>query len=341
MDVLGKDIEAHFDAGIPFVAYRKPLEDGIHLVYQTDDQLHTSNILDQPSFVFAPFDPGRRMLLLLNTHRKMYRFSVAESTRSSASVSDVQRASHIALVEKGIAAIQKEKLQKVVLSRKEAVDTKKRPSTILKQLLSQYKKAFVYLFHHPKVGTWLGATPETLVKVTERDFETVSLAGTIHLQDSEDVVWGNKELEEQLVVTESIVNSLQDIATLNIGKLETVRAGELLHLKTKIKGTFSEKVVLDDLVGRLHPTPAVCGLPAAAARQFIFDHEGYDREFYTGFMGEVDPEGSTALYVNLRCMKWLPGKAEVFVGGGITKDSSPEAEWLETVNKSTTIKSVL
>ena len=49
----------------------------------------------------------------------------------------------------------------------------------------------------------------------------------------------------------------------------------------------------------------------------------------------------TSLFVNLRCMKLDKGKARLFIGGGITKDSNPADEWQETVNKSHTIKSVL
>ena len=112
----------------------------------------------------------------------------------------------------------------------------------------------------------------------------------------------------------------------------------------------------------MHPTPAVCGLPKGSAKQFILKHEAYNREFYTGFLGELNCEttiaprsgrrnienrayaitrNSTQLYVNLRCMQLKNQQAIIYVGGGITESSNAESEWEETVSKSLVIKSVL
>ncbi len=119
---------------------------------------------------------------------------------------------------------------------------------------------------------------------------------------------------------------------------------------------------MKEIISALHPTPAVCGLPKEKAKKFILSEENYDREFYTGFLGELNLQKNvqrsrtrrnvenlayravkkeTGLYVNLRCMKIEDGKAVLFVGGGITKDSVPEDEWEETVNKAQTMKKVL
>ena len=75
-------------------------------------------------------------------------------------------------------------------------------------------------------------------------------------------------------------------------------------------------------------------------------------EYYSGFLGEFNNDfivqkNATDLYVNLRCVKIdlvaqsKQIEANIFVGGGITKDSIPENEWYETVNKSQTIKKIL
>ncbi len=98
------------------------------------------------------------------------------------------------------------------------------------------------------------------------------------------------------------------------------------------------------MIRRLHPTAAICGLPRQKAFEFIRMYEGYSRQYYTGFLGEVNyPEpGSTSLMVNLRCMQLFPKekKAWVYVGGGITSSSLPEKEWEETQAKSETMKRV-
>ncbi|MFD1079733.1 chorismate-binding protein, partial [Longispora fulva] len=132
--------------------------------------------------------------------------------------------------------------------------------------------------------------------------------------------------------------------------------------RTDISGRLAAGENLSEIIKALHPTPAVCGLQKEKAQNFILSEENYDREFYTGFLGELNLQNSTsrsvnkrnvenlayrtvkkktALFVNLRCMKLRENAAYLYVGGGITKDSDPEAEWEETVNKSQTMKKVL
>ena len=67
---------------------------------------------------------------------------------------------------------------------------------------------------------------------------------------------------------------------------------------------------------------------------FILENEQYDREFYTGFLGELNIKRQSNLYVNLRCMQVLGNEISVYVGGGITVDNIPEKEWKETEAKS-------
>jgi len=116
---------------------------------------------------------------------------------------------------------------------------------------------------------------------------------------------------------------------------ETVKAGSLVHLRTQIKGDI-EKEGLRSLVNLLHPTPAVCGMPKEKAKQFILENENYNRSYYTGYLGELNmtENKNSHLFVNLRCMEIKNNIAEIYIGGGITKESNPEKEWEETVAKS-------
>jgi len=176
----------------------------------------------------------------------------------------------------------------------------------------------------------------------------MALAGTLPYQSTEQVNWGSKELEEQEMVTSFILEQLSGIASDIISsKTYTHKAGTLLHLRTDIKGDLiPEKSGLRDVLSILHPTPAVCGLPKNDAKQFIVQNEGYSREYYTGFLGELhmqDVKGKVIsdMYVNLRCMKLNGNEVALYVGGGVTKDSDPEKEWEETVRKTETMKKVL
>ncbi|MAB58387.1 MAG: hypothetical protein CL524_12710 [Aequorivita sp.] len=117
----------------------------------------------------------------------------------------------------------------------------------------------------------------------------------------------------------------------------------MLHLRTDITGILKRgKATLTKIAAALHPTPAVCGRPQKFAKEFILQNEGYNREFYTGFLGPVNENGASAsLMVNLRCMKIENNTARIFVGGGITIGSQPADEWQETQNKMQTMLQVL
>ena len=94
-------------------------------------------------------------------------------------------------------------------------------------------------------------------------------------------------------------------------------AGALSHLKTDFQFSLKDNKGLGDLLKVLHPTPAVCGLPKEEAYRFILQNEGYDRRYYSGFIGWLDPEGRTDIYVNLRCMHIEDEQLTLYAGGGL------------------------
>ena len=91
----------------------------------------------------------------------------------------------------------------------------------------------------------------------------------------------------------------------------------------------------------LHPTSAVCGMPKAEAMQFILENENYDREFYSGYLGPININNASNIFVNLRSMKICQNTAHIYAGAGITEDSDPEKEWNETEIKMKTMLNIL
>ncbi|MEL6537509.1 MAG: chorismate-binding protein [Bacteroidota bacterium] len=91
----------------------------------------------------------------------------------------------------------------------------------------------------------------------------------------------------------------------------------------------------------LHPTSAVCGMPKETSEAFLAKHEGYSRELYAGYLGPVNVQEFTSLYVNLRCMQYLGQEAILYAGAGVTIDSNPQKEWEETELKCNTLLSVI
>jgi isochorismate synthase len=124
----------------------------------------------------------------------------------------------------------------------------------------------------------------------------------------------------------------------------SVRAGNMIHLKTEFNVDLNE-VHFPELgtvmLNLLHPTSAVCGMPKFSALRFITANEHLNREFYSGYLGPVNMDGNTRLYVNLRCMQILRTRAVLYAGAGITHDSIPEKEWDETTLKCQTLLDVM
>lgn len=346
MQFILDKITTAFKSKLPFVVYNKPNESDIFGFFQKDTSLHTiATNFNQSGFVFAPFDASKENVFfpLEKSEFVTDSFTKNETALGEKSILNISsKDKHVKIVESAIAAIRKNEFKKVVISRKEivtidGVDVEQ----IYNKLLQLYPNAFVYVWFHPQVGLWFGATPETLLKVENNNFSTMSLAGTQEYIKDENVIWNTKEIEEQQIVTDYILNKLSDFSiNLKQGETETVKAGSLLHLRTEIKGELLNEG-LYSLVNLLHPTPAVCGLPKEKAKQFILENETYNRSYYTGFLGELNIHNNSNLFVNLRCMEIKNKQAVIYVGGGITKESNPEKEWQETVAKSNIMLKVL
>lgn len=338
-------IEEQLNAQLPFVVYRKPKEEEVNVVFQNDSALNLVSDFSISGFILAPFETKSLPILLQADKKQKFTFFEKEAASHFENIKEPKKKhdEYIDLLEKAISTIESGEFHKVVLSRVVEVKNHASPLKLLQRILSTYKNAFCYLWYHPKVGMWLGATPEILLQSQDTVFTTMSLAGTMKHEESNKPLWGNKELNEQVLVTDYILNALEGkVSDIEKSDTETVRAGELLHLRTKITGHLKEGA-LHDMVKALHPTPAICGFPKQTALNFILNNEGYSREFYGGFLGELnlETEKSATLYVNLRCMQQVGDEMKIYVGGGVTKDSDPEKEWQETVNKSGTMLRVL
>ncbi len=346
-------VKTQQEQNLPFVIFCKPNSDKILGLFQKNDHLYFLENFEEKGFVFAPFDASDFPIIPLE-HSDVYVEKVNEnvffvSNDNSVSSNSEAKNDFENLVEKGVQAIKNNKFQKVVLSRKEEISvTDFDVEVTFKRLLSNYPTAFKYCFFHPKIGTWLGATPEQLLQTNGNELKTVALAGTqLHI-DNKEVIWQEKEKYEQQLVTDFIVGSLEDLVKeITISSPYSVKAGNIWHIKTDISATAKNKNVFQKVIKALHPTSAVCGLPKQEAKVFILENENYEREYYAGFLGEMNIDlltfklQKTDLFVNLRCMKIEKKIANLYIGCGITEDSIPEKEYIETVNKSMTMKKVL
>jgi isochorismate synthase len=332
---------------LPFVVYCKPNSDTVVGLFQQNDILFQVKDFTETGFVFASFDGSKNYLIPDNESEQWCENWITVNeiiSQKDLDADDFSAQNNFQnLVRKGIQAIKNNQFQKVVLSRKESVVLHNFDLiATFQKLVQQYRSAFVYCFYHPKIGTWLGATPEQLLRANTDSFETMALAGTQKDTGTSEIFWQKKEQEEQQFVTDYIVSKLKAVSTeIQVSAAYSIKAGSLWHIKTDISGVFGENLDLRKAIQLLHPTPAVCGVPKENSKAFIITNENYDRSFYTGFLGELNRNFTSDLFVNLRCMQIEEDKAHLYMGCGITKDSIPEKEWKESVNKSMTMKRIL
>ncbi|HEY0653831.1 MAG TPA: chorismate-binding protein [Chryseosolibacter sp.] len=256
------------------------------------------------------------------------------------------------LVKKAVAAIQQNEFEKVVPSRTKSIPLAENFDIVdsFQKLSAAYATALISFVSVPGVGHWLGATPETLVTVEGKNiFKTVALAGTLPYKEGmnlKQVAWTEKEIEEQALVERYVISCFKKIRLREYEEHgpKSMVAGNLVHLKSEFvvdmaATNFPQLGTV--MLQLLHPTSAVCGMPLEPALKFLNANEGYDREFYAGYLGPVNIQNNIHLFVNLRCMKLMDGEARLFAGAGVTVDSEPEKEMNETEMKFRTLLNIL
>jgi len=363
---LANKIDALIAKNLSFAFYFSPGEEDPKLVIQTEGTLLRVDSYEElngrEGFVFAPFEirPKTPLVIIHPDHLlkgasaiialdldNISPSVIPETEETLLSPPEMSKTEYRQLAAPLIRMIREGEFEKVVLSRTLCVDmpVDRSCGAMLLRLKEKVDDAFIGLVHLPGIGTWMGATPELLLRKRNDRLQTVSLAGTLPVNDRNGVYdWTAKEIREQEIVTEFIEAQLK---TFGIDDYEksgpfTAFAGNVAHLKTEID--FPDEKVQAELgrfINALHPTSAVCGNSREKARGYILAKERHDREYYCGFLGEWNLDGRLNLYVNIRCMKILGSRACLYVGGGITADSIVDSEWDETNHKAKTILSIL
>jgi len=348
---------------IAFACWFNPKENRLGIVAGNVSDVQLFDRFDQlngeAGFVFAPYRITEKYpVILLKPSIYLEDFSSpdqADFSNIEPFISKPENVDHctsgskedyIQTIEETVAAIKKSELLKVIISRQ--IPISRNSQSLGKLFFSLHDKtpnAFTYLVNLPAAGTWMGATPEVLLKSEGGFYETVSLAGTqVRKYDSEDYYWNTKDIEEQAFVSRYMLELFYcfDIHKYRTTGPETLESGMVAHLKTSFFFA-ADKIenCLGNFVAELHPTPAVCGLPKNLADEFIREKEKHDRKYYTGYLGPWKLNQQVNLFVNLRCMEITNDEFILYAGGGITSKSIPEREWEETNQKASTLLAVI
>jgi menaquinone-specific isochorismate synthase len=249
-------------------------------------------------------------------------------------------------------AVGRGRLDKVVLARRVALRSPREldPVNALRRMAAAGPESTTFAFVRAGV-TFLGATPERLVRTEGRAFRTVAIAGSAARgrDDAADaglaaaLLADDKEREEHAVVVEMLRDALAPLVErLEIAPEPAVlRLRDVQHLVTPVEGTLRDEAGLLALAGRLHPTPAVGGEPREAALDLIAEHEGFERGWYAGPIGWLGADGDGEMMVALRCGLVAGREATLFAGCGIVADSDPGREWEESRIKLRPVASAL
>ena len=170
-----------WEADRPFVCFRLPNENQISLYYQKDNQLHHTKDLNCSGFLIAPFDNNTKVPFIPDHYTERFEFKRATSTAPSTPELDLKpsnKESFTNMVVSALDVIKKGQLKKVVLSQTQEVKSKRGIVPVFQDVLNSYPLAMVYLWHHPLVGTWFGASPEQFITSQKDCTQTVALAGT-------------------------------------------------------------------------------------------------------------------------------------------------------------------
>lgn len=244
-------------------------------------------------------------------------------------------------VAEAVAEVRSGAVDKVVLAREVTVAANRplRQGDLVDRLRALHPSCLAFA-----VDGFIGATPELLVRRVGALVASHPLAGTAARSGDPasderieaSLLASTKERSEHRAVVDTIAAALRGVTT----ELEVPEGPSILqlrnvsHLATSITGRLGavdgQYPSALDLVGRLHPTPAVAGTPVAAAVELLAKLEDLDRDRYAGPVGWMDARGDGEWHLGLRCALVQGSSARLFAGVGIVADSDPAAELAET-----------
>jgi menaquinone-specific isochorismate synthase len=247
-----------------------------------------------------------------------------------------------AVVAKAVAMIEAGEFTKIVLARAQEFgsDQPLHPLRVLNGLRQRFPDCYAFSLANGKGQSFIGASPERLVRVSKGVLETEALAGSIRrgAGASEDaalagtLLRSEKDRREHQHVLAAITARLEHLGLAPEYAAEPGlrRLANVQHLHTPIRAALPENVRLLAVLAALHPTPAVGGAPLAAAVAAIRGLENFPRGLYAGAIGWSNARGGGEFFVGLRSALVDGGMARVYAGAGIVAGSTPEKEFAET-----------
>lgn len=248
--------------------------------------------------------------------------------------------------------IEKGEVEQVVLSRKLKADIKGDPFALYRRLRKKNPSPYMYYMEFGD-HTVIGASPESLVRVTDGTVITNPIAGTRRRGRSseEDLALEKelrsdpKELSEHDMLVELSKEELAPIcepSSIRVSTyMETVRYEHVMHLVSEVEGSLAPGLHALDALKATLPAGTVTGSPKKDAMDIISQLEDEPRGLYGGAIGYIGLNGNIDFALTIRTMTVRDGLATVQAGAGIVKDSVSAHEYKETVNKARSLLEAL
>lgn len=262
--------------------------------------------------------------------------------RQDARAASAEKEDYCAAVARAVGMIAEGRFEKIVLARRRELNAPAalNPLRMLNALRQRFPDCYAFSFANGRGQSFIGASPERLLRVEQGTLLTEALAGSAARGGtaSEDAALGGallcdeKELREHRHVVASIERRLAPLGLhlVHAAKPGLKRLANVQHLHTPVSAELPPAVGVSDVLARLHPTPAVGGSPRSAACAHIRRLEGFPRGLYGGPLGWIDHRGGGEFFVGIRSALLDGARAQIYAGGGIVAGSNPDREFAET-----------
>lgn len=192
-------------------------------------------------------------------------------------------------------------------------------------------------------GAVASLSPELFLCRAGDQVSSSPIKGTLPLrQPPEQLLNSAKDVAENIMIVDLVRNDLSRVAvtgSVTVSDLLTVRSAPgVWHLVSTVTARVPAGRSAGEVIGATFPPASVTGTPKARARQLISQWEPHRRGVYCGTVGLASPAAGWELNVAIRTVEFdANGGAVLGVGGGITADSDPAAEWQECLDKAAPI----
>lgn len=244
------------------------------------------------------------------------------------------------------------KLIKIVLARKSILTFEKfiNPTQLMQAMMSAEKSCSIVYYQINKSTSYLAVTPESLFYRNKDQVNADVLAGTTQVGNSKEETEefatllqnSNKdrlEHNEVLNFIESKLSNISNFVTVK-DKLSILKLSKVQHLKSVIQANLKSNISDLTLLKKLHPTPAIGGVPQQSSLDLIKSIETFNRGLFAGAIGVIG-KNITDIAVGIRSCLIHENELCLFVGSGILKESSADSEWEELNRKVLNYKNVI